>query len=71
MLDEATSAVSDEVESNLYRTAECIGTTLFTVSHRASLRRHHVYELAIEGGMEGKWSWNKIDQEDLDSAMIK
>ena len=36
-----------------------LGITLFTVSHRKYLRKHHNYMLTIEG-REGKWSWKSI-----------
>lgn len=39
ILDECTSAVSDEVEDTLYETCKKLGITLFTVSHRKSLAR--------------------------------
>lgn len=45
ILDECTSAVSDEVEDTLYETCKKLGITLFTVSHRKGLRRHHDYVL--------------------------
>jgi len=59
ILDECTSAVSDEVEDEIYQTCNKLGITLFTVSHRKYLRKHHNYLLTIEG-REGKWSWKGI-----------
>lgn len=63
ILDECTSAVSDEVEDEIYQTCNKLGITLFTVSHRKYLRKHHSYLLTIEG-REGKWSWKKITADD-------
>jgi len=37
ILDECTSAVSADVEDNIYRRCHELGITLFTVSHRKSL----------------------------------
>jgi ATP-binding cassette, subfamily D (ALD), member 3 len=65
ILDECTSAVSDEVEDSLYQTCATLGITLFTVSHRASLRRHHDYCLSFAGGIKGEWSFEKIDPNDV------
>jgi ABC-type uncharacterized transport system fused permease/ATPase subunit len=70
-LDECTSAVSDEVEDKLYQTCSTLGITLFTVSHRKSLRRHHDYVIAFEGGISGEWSYSKIDKDDLDTPLTK
>jgi len=61
ILDECTSAVSDEVEDKIYQTCSELGITLFTVSHRKYLRRHHDYELRFEG-RGGKWTWKRIDR---------
>lgn len=58
ILDECTSAVSDEVEDAIYITAKQLGITIFTVSHRASLRRHHEWILRFDGA--GQWGWEPI-----------
>lgn len=36
-----------------------MGITLFTVSHRKYLRKHHEYELVIIG-MKGHYQWKKL-----------
>ena len=41
ILDECTSAVSVDVESGMYQYCSQVGITLFTVSHRKSLWKHH------------------------------
>ncbi|KAI9883459.1 MAG: hypothetical protein M1823_004771 [Watsoniomyces obsoletus] len=46
-LDEATSAVSSDVEGLLYERAKEKGITLITISTRASLKRHHTYNLVL------------------------
>jgi ATP-binding cassette subfamily D (ALD) protein 3 len=71
ILDECTSAVSDEVEDSLYQTCAALGITLFTVSHRASLRRHHDYCLSFAGGIKGEWSLTPIDKSDSTSKLTK
>ena len=43
----------------IYETCEKLGITLFTVSHRASLRKYHKFELHFNGS--GGWSWSRID----------
>jgi ABC-type iron transport system FetAB ATPase subunit len=49
ILDECTSAVSDEVEDKIYETCGELGITIFTVSHRKSLARHHKWILNLDG----------------------
>ena len=58
------------MEDTLYETCKTLGITLFTVSHRKSLRRHHDYVLAFEGGMAGRWKWDVIDKNDLDTPLV-
>lgn len=41
ILDECTSAVSVDVEGSMYDYCREVGITLFTVSHRRSLWKHH------------------------------
>ena len=53
ILDECTSAVSDEVEDKLYDTCKKMGITLFTVSHRKALAKHHDFILNFDG--RGGW----------------
>lgn len=49
ILDECTSAVSVDVEGFMYERCREIGITLFTVSHRKSLWKHHEYVLQFDG----------------------
>ncbi|CAO3611718.1 unnamed protein product [Mucor fragilis] len=66
ILDECTSAVSVDVEAIMYEHARKVGITLFTVSHRTSLIRHHEYLLRFDG--EGHYEFREMDPEDLTSA---
>jgi len=56
ILDECTSAVSDEVEGKIYETCKQLGITLFTVSHRPNLKKYHDYILRFDG--RGHWEWS-------------
>lgn len=47
ILDECTSAVSVDVEDSMYRYCRQENITLFTVSHRRSLWKHHEVSLLI------------------------
>lgn len=49
ILDECTSAMSMDVEGELYLKAKELGITLFTVSHRSSLFNFHEYMLKFDG----------------------
>ena len=62
ILDECTSAVSSEVEHSIYETGSKLGITLFTVSHRESLKVHHDFILFVEGDA-GKWKIIKIEKD--------
>ena len=63
-LDEATSAVSQDVEGWLYERAKARGITLLTVSTRASLKRFHSYVLELGTGEEGfGWGFERIGTE--------
>ncbi|KAJ3373461.1 hypothetical protein HDU91_000076 [Kappamyces sp. JEL0680] len=61
VLDEATSAVSTDVEALMYNSAKERGITLITISHRPSLFKYHPYLLKIGEGPEGKeWEFKQI-----------
>ncbi|XP_061778467.1 ATP-binding cassette sub-family D member 3-like, partial [Nerophis ophidion] len=49
ILDECTSAVSVDVEDYIYSHCRMVGISLFTVSHRKSLWKHHEYYLHMDG----------------------
>ncbi|KAI8382979.1 ABC transporter transmembrane region 2-domain-containing protein [Blakeslea trispora] len=66
ILDECTSAVSVDIEAVMYEHARKEGITLFTVSHRTSLIRHHEYLLRFDG--EGHYEFREMDPEDLTAA---
>nr|XP_002124998.1 ATP-binding cassette sub-family D member 3-like [Ciona intestinalis] len=59
ILDECTSAVSVDVEGFMYQHCREVGITLFTVSHRKSLWRHHEYFLHMDG--RGNYEFDKIE----------
>lgn len=59
ILDECTSAVSVDVEGQMYRYCREADITLFTVSHRKSLWTHHEYYLQFDG--RGNYDFKPID----------
>ncbi|XP_060851111.1 ATP-binding cassette sub-family D member 3 [Rhopalosiphum padi] len=61
ILDECTSAVSVDVEGSMYQYCRDVGISLFTVSHRKSLWKHHDYYLQMDG--RGLFQFNKIDSD--------
>lgn len=62
ILDECTSAVSADVEDAIYRRCHELGITLFTVSHRKSLWKHHDFSLQMDG--RGNYEFRQINHED-------
>jgi ABC-type Mn2+/Zn2+ transport system ATPase subunit len=64
--DEATSAVSVDVEGALYARARERGITLLTVSHRKTLWRHHEWLLQFDG--HGGYVFKRITDEDRAAA---
>ncbi|RKP03347.1 hypothetical protein CXG81DRAFT_9682 [Caulochytrium protostelioides] len=68
VLDEATSAVSSDVEALLYEHAKDAGTTLVTISHRPSLFKYHQLLLRVgetdAAAGELDWELTRIGSED-------
>ena len=60
ILDECTSAVSMDVEAELYNKAKELKITLFTVSHRSSLFKFHEIMLRFDGN--GGWEITDLDE---------
>ena len=58
-LDEATSAVSSDIETTLVARLAAAGVTLLSVSHRPTLRRFHAKALRLDG--QGGWSIEDIE----------
>ncbi|XP_030623330.1 ATP-binding cassette sub-family D member 3a isoform X1 [Chanos chanos] len=64
ILDECTSAVSVDVEDYIYSHCRKVGITLFTVSHRKSLWKHHEYYLHMDG--RGNYEFKPITAETVE-----
>ncbi|XP_018309500.1 ATP-binding cassette sub-family D member 3 isoform X1 [Mycetomoellerius zeteki] len=64
ILDECTSAVSVDVEDSMYRYCRKENITLFTVSHRRSLWKHHEYYLHMDG--RGNYEFKPIEQDTIE-----
>ncbi|XP_011647748.1 ATP-binding cassette sub-family D member 3 [Pogonomyrmex barbatus] len=64
ILDECTSAVSVDVEDSMYKYCRQENITLFTVSHRRSLWKHHEYYLHMDG--RGDYEFKPIEQDTIE-----
>ncbi|XP_068565723.1 ATP-binding cassette sub-family D member 3a isoform X3 [Cebidichthys violaceus] len=64
ILDECTSAVSVDVEDFIYSHCRTVGISLFTVSHRKSLWKHHEYYLHMDG--RGNYEFKPITEETVE-----
>nr|XP_033772832.1 ATP-binding cassette sub-family D member 3 isoform X2 [Geotrypetes seraphini] len=64
ILDECTSAVSVDVEGYIYSHCRKDGITLFTVSHRKSLWKHHEYYLHMDG--RGNYEFKQITEDTIE-----
>lgn len=64
ILDECTSAVSVDVEGSMYQYCREVGITLFTVSHRRSLWKHHEFYLHMDG--RGHYEFKPIDLDTIE-----
>nr|XP_055058408.1 ATP-binding cassette sub-family D member 3b [Misgurnus anguillicaudatus] len=64
ILDECTSAVSVDVEDFIYSHCRKVGITLFTVSHRKSLWKHHEYYLQMDG--RGNYEFKHITKDTVE-----
>ncbi|XP_043941625.1 ATP-binding cassette sub-family D member 3 [Protopterus annectens] len=64
ILDECTSAVSVDVEEHIYSHCRKVGITLFTVSHRKSLWKHHEFYLHMDG--RGKYEFKEITEDTVE-----
>ncbi|PGH03084.1 ATP-binding cassette, subfamily D (ALD), peroxisomal long-chain fatty acid import protein [Blastomyces parvus] len=63
-IDEATSAVSSDVEGLLYEKAKQRGITLITISTRVSLKKYHTFNLTLGMGQDGtEWEFDRIGTE--------
>ncbi|KAG1862313.1 ABC transporter transmembrane region 2-domain-containing protein [Suillus subluteus] len=60
ILDECTSAVSSDVEGQMYEHAKSLGITLITISLRPSLTKYHTHILTLTGDGTGSWTFSRI-----------
>lgn len=63
VIDEGTSAVSQDVEGLLYEVCKKAGVTLITISHRIALLKYHTCMLQVGLGDDAsKWHFQRTDK---------
>ena len=63
VLDEASAAVSRDIESELMMGCHRRGITMISVSHRQHLRQFHRSVLTVTGDGEGGWKLEDISEQ--------
>ncbi|XP_075050682.1 lysosomal cobalamin transporter ABCD4 isoform X2 [Mixophyes fleayi] len=66
VLDEASSALSENAEVDLYTRCRQLGMTLISVGHRRSLREFHDLELKL--GIGGQWDLKRLNKQNHQTA---
>ena len=61
VLDECTSAVSIDVEEELYRAAFARGITCITISQRLALEEFHTQELSFGADNDDGWELRALN----------
>merc|ERR1711939_674490 len=59
ILDECTSAMSDDITDKIYETCSSLRITLFTIAHQKTVLKHHQLVLRFDG--KGGWTLKEED----------
>lgn len=72
VIDEGTSAVSQDVEGLLYEVCKRRGITLITISHRISLLKYHTAQLKVGLGSDGtQWQFEYLGSKEAKLSVAK
>ena len=69
-LDEATAAISTEIEEALMQACHDAGITMISVAHRKTLRDFHAQALVLEGDGKGSWHLDDLGPSTLETQPV-
>lgn len=68
IMDEATSAMSDDIEEKIYQLCLTRNVTMISIVHKESLKKFHKFQLKLLG--EGEWLHEPVNIEPVDIKSV-